>query len=127
VNNAQYLKALREQAKENGQCSICRARRADIPLLTCSHCRDVRKQTRAGHLARGKCQCGRARKSGCVSCHKCLMKASMLARRQYVASAAKGECTQCRRTAARNRTMCELHLERLRNYAAACRYARGAR
>jgi hypothetical protein len=97
TNNADYLRMLRHKAKEQGLCSICRARAATEGKLSCEDCRDRVAAVKERLTKKGRCRCGKKRRRGRADCIHCARAAARASALRIAIAKAVGLCMRCQR------------------------------
>lgn len=117
-STTEWMRRKREERMAAGLCVCCgQPRDRDgSRCVACSRAQTQRNIRRFAALAEaGNCRCGREADNGYKSCWKCRQKD----KGRFAARAAErkqhGLCTKCESPAAAGFTMCERHLERLRD------------
>lgn len=104
--NAERLRRLRADARANGMCGECRARKAKPGRSTCVVCLERQAVRVEKHPGYGLCRCGAMPVIGMASCQKCLDRGSDRDRRRRRVKQATGECMTCSHDRAPNRSQC---------------------
>ena len=109
MTNAEYLKVLRKEARERGDCYMCRARPAAPGRSNCATCLDAIRAKAADNVRAGRCACGKKRRRGKASCETCARINERANKMRKQRRDALGLCQQCKQPALPNRKTCETH------------------
>ena len=95
LGNAAYLRKLRAEARERGDCTECRWRPAQPGRRMCTTCVARHKSMERTNVADGLCACGRTPKPGRKHCDQCLAAAGRRTKQKMAQRRADGVCALC--------------------------------